>query len=253
MVSEVSAAKAGEIVLWETLNADGHLQASQPAESVWLLRLPTGQPNGRWKEVQADASTAVLDDEAANLKKEVPREWLSVANPLDPEKPRSVALFTFTLPEFAEDTLQAAVLTLSGWAEGLGDQPTQAQVFIVEDQDWEAESADWQNVPALLNNVPRGHFIRHRVVDNASGAARVAGQINLSRTEPEKLRLDLTGILREAAGQKITVLIAQEPRWDVHPSEKEAKGDIQPHGIQLAPATAKPPHTPRVQLLLNRP
>lgn len=252
IVSEVSAGKEGEIVLWETLASDGRLQLKQPAQSVWLLRLPAAKKNSQWQEIQADTSVMVVDD-PAKQRNQAKTVALHVANPLDPEQARAVAIYAFTLPEFAANELQTAVLTLAGMADGLDDQPAQAQVFIVEDAEWDPNSIQWSNTPALRADVPRGHFIRHRVVDNASGSARVAGQINLSHREPQTIQLDLTRALQKNGGQRITLLIAQEPRWDVHPSEKEAKGDIQAHGIQLAPATAKPPHTPRVQLLLNRP
>lgn len=251
IVSEVSAGKAGEVVAQASIPAGGRLQLIQPGESVWLVHLPPLDPQVRWQEVMATTSAEVSDVASERIATGAP-DLIKVSNPANASQPRSVAVYSFELPEFEAGQLRAAVLTLAGQPDGTGDQPVQAQVFVVDLADWSAESISWSNTHALLPDVPRGHFISNRVVDQASGAARVVGQINLSELKMQNLQLDLTGALRDSGGKNITILVAQEPRWDVHPSDRKANGDIQQHGLELAPAGAPAPNTPRINMLMGR-
>lgn len=251
LITEVSEAKGGEVVAKRRLPSDGRLQLEQPAESVWLLRFPPALPDNQWETVSASAVATVWEGRVpSDIYSE--EKALFAVNPADERRPRAVAMFSFELPDIDSKELQSAILSFGVQAEGVGDIPTQAQVFLAESADWDPYSIEWSTAPALLQEVPRGHFIRHRVVDNSSGAAQVLGQINLSSTDVEIVGLEIGDMLRNLGGKKVTFIVAQEPRWDVHPSEREANGDVQPYGLKLATLQADPSLRPRIQFLTGK-
>ena len=105
----------------------------------------------------------------------------------------------------------------------------------------------WSSAPNLRQNIPAGAKITNSVIQGVGTNASIVGQIVVTTTTVSEKIIDLTDFLRGQTNQDFSILIVQDPRWDVA-LPALTTGDVQPDGVQIA--TTESGSGPRLRLVM---
>lgn len=249
LVEEVSEKRGGEVVAVRPLEKGRLGDLTIPSESVWLLHFP-GADSAAWVDVGVEADTRVVCGNhcGENFGAEYA---VQVANDPNDASERSVGFFRFQLPDIPPERVLAALVEFQARLTDAEAGHAQAQVFVSTVSDWEESSLTWSSSRVLRQNVPAGSRIPNRVVQGQGDKVFVAGQVNVTSAEFDTVSLDVTDLLRERGGEALTLLVAQEPRWNVHDGFPDMNGDIQGGGLEIASREQNQVPAARLRLLLR--
>lgn len=229
VINEVSVQKGGELVAVDCVDKFGTLSLVQPAGSVWQLRLPAGQRPLKWIEVPVTADATVKDGVNASVNYGCDHT-IYVRNGFENRDNRSVGIFRFQLPNLPKESVRAAIVEFRAKATC---PSAQAQVFLASADSWSESKVCWDSLDALRKDISAGVMITNRVVRQQSDAAQVVGQLNVDTAAYSTYGLDITRFLLDCDWENLSVLVAQEPRWDVNVAMPGAVGDRQSGGIEF--------------------
>ncbi len=229
LIQEVSEAAYGSGVLWTNLPANSVVSAVQGSNTVWLLTV-SSQPE------QAEQLIAASDNAEVRNGVNSSSNYAGINNIIARNDPtsannRRVAFMKFHLPansltnlDFAELSLPAACATSNCTA--------QAHVYFLTSTNWSSSSITWNNAPNLKQNVPAGVMITNDVINGQDTNANIVGQIVITSTNVSEKLIDLTAFLRSQTNLDFTIMIVQDPRWDLT-LPAQSSGDIQSDGVQI--------------------
>jgi hypothetical protein len=228
-VEEVSGRSNGGIVRVGQLENGRLSRTSMPAQSVWLITVPTPalhtitKPaladtelgDGSWK-MQAGGSTTSLRVRADGT--------------IDG---RRVALIKLPIPGEKSPNVHSVLLRLNA-ATTAGTTPIQAHVYGVTDDSWQESVATWSNMTSCLRqNIASGNEIRRNVVASQGSNSLILGQVVVNSPVFAEQALDVTDFVKSRTGGFATFLVVQEHRWDIAQPALTV-GDTQPEGLLIA-------------------
>lgn len=235
-VEEVSAAHSGGIRKWSTVSADGTLFNEtdnvfvQESYTVLLFTIPAGSMGAEQLIPASDDATVIDGGNTGNNYGS--STTLEVRNDPANASNRKAAYLKFDVPVGYAPDIQMAVLTLPASTSASGEN-IQAHVYGLDDSSWSENSVTWSTGPNLLQGVPAGNLIEHRVIDDQGTTAFIQGQLVVSDTSVTDKSIDVTEFVRSKVGGGASFLISQDPRWDVTLPDLET-GDTQADGIEIS-------------------
>jgi hypothetical protein len=237
---------------------------NQPAQTVWLITLPTRpqriQDGTRQLVLLPAADTTLRDGPLAGTNFGSASTLTARHHPEIPEE-RSAAIIRFDLPpDWDPDELELAFLSLPVAPINGGAATIHAHLYAMDHTHWSETSATWSNTPALRQNAPLGNQIRHGVVAGAGSFVHILGNLTASGTSYTTRQLDITRHLRGIQSPQAAFLVAQVPRWnvDIHqptlPSswDELPPGDSQPDGLRIRSREAATPSSAPATLTVVR-
>ena len=233
VVSEVSEARGGELVLTPALEKGRRIGMEQPAESVWLIHLPASREPAEWIEVPVEADAMVADGSQRG-KNMGAAQQIQVVNSVVEMDGRRAGLFRFQMPDIPADRILEAVVEFPARLADVQQGTSQVQVFLSDHANWNEADVSWSSTVNLRQCHPAGAKIKNRVVQGQGDSVFIAGQLNVSSPAYQMYGLEVTDLLRTCAGTSASFLLVQEPRWDVNSLNLEMDGDIQSGGIDVA-------------------
>lgn len=250
LLEEVSERCHGATACWTNTGAARVLRLTQPARSVWLLRVPAGACLP--EQILAASDDAEARDGANRTLSYGAASVLTARNdPADAAR-RSAVFVKFPLPATNLAGLEFALLSLH--AAGTTGLTAQAHVYGLDAVAWDQATLAWSNAPNLRQGVPAGARITNAIIAGVGNSARILGQVVVGSTNFSETLLDVTGFVRRLTNGLAAFLISQDPRWNVAlPSL--ADGDAQPGGVVIVASeggtTAAP--GPRLRLVFRSP
>jgi hypothetical protein len=237
LIQEVSESSYGGGVLWTNLPASSVVSAVQGSNTVWLLTV-SGQPESAEQLVAASDNAEVRNGLNSSINYAGATNMTARNDPASANN-RRVAFMKFHLPtnsltnlDFAELSLQAGCATSNCTA--------QAHVYFLTSTNWSSPSITWNNAPNLKQNMAAGVMTTNDVINGQDTNAYIVGQIVVTSTNVSEKLIDLTGFLRGQTNQDFTLMVVQDPRWDLTLSTQTLgavqPGDIQPDGVQIITA-----------------
>lgn len=210
-VEEVSAARLGEIVRWETLGSSKTLGATQPPRSLWMIR---AIPAESFVEAASHPPLAGALMPSATHFEGISNEPLRARHHLNDPQQRSVLFATFDNEELRDHKPSRAYLRLRGSTEAGADDAVY-HVYAVIDG-WKAHrNARWEDMPHLRHgtaawNAPR---INAGLVGGEERNVRLVGTFRSAASEGmREHRFDVTKILRRHGHRAATFLISRDIR-----------------------------------------
>lgn len=243
-LEEVSEATSGGGVLWTNLPTNSILSAVQGSNSVWLLTIPSRAQQAE-QMVTATADAEVRDGIYRSNNYGSAATMIARNDPVTNAN-RRAAFMKFHLPMTDFASLESVVLSLQA-AGATSNTTAQAHVYFVTNTSWSASTITWSNAPNLKQNMPTGVMIPNAVVTGVDTNASIVGQLVVTSTNAVEKLIDLTDFLRRQTNQDFTILIVQDPRWNLT-LPAQTLGDIQPDGIQIT--TSEGGSGPRLRLVL---
>ena len=244
LLEEVSEAASGGGVLWTNLPINSILSAVQGSNSVWLLTIPNRTQQAE-QMVTATADAEVRDGiyRANNYGSAA---TMIVRNDPATNANRRAAFMKFHLPVTDFTSLESVVLSLQA-ACATSNTTAQAHVYFVTNTSWLASTITWSNAPNLKQNMSAGVMITHAVITGVDTNASIVGQLVVTSTNAVEKLIDLTDFMRRQTNQDFTILVVQDPRWNLT-LPAQTLGDIQPDGIQIT--TSEGGSGPRLRVVL---
>ena len=245
LIEEVSETNYGSGVLWTNLPAGAVINATQPANSVWLLTAPNHaqQP----EQIIAATADAEVRDGANKGNNYGSATTMTARNDPANTANRRAAFMKFHLPVTNLNTIEFALLSVQA-ACATSNCTAQAHVYFLNTTNWSSSNITWSNAPNLKQNSAAGSNIVNDVILGVGTNASIVGQIVVTSTNASEKLIDLTDFLRGQTNTDFSILVVQDPRWDVTlPSL--ASGDVQPDGVQIT--TTEGGNGPRLRLVLS--
>ncbi len=244
LLEEVSETNYGTGMLWTNLPTNGIINATQNFNTVWLLTAPA-RPQQPEQIIAATDDAQVCDGANRGVNYGVVPAMIVRNDPASAAN-RSVALMKFHLPvtnfnalEFALLSVPAACATSNGIA--------QAHVYFLNSTNWSQASVTWSSAPNLKQNSAAGSNVANSVILGVGSTASIVGQLVVTTTNISEKLIDLTDFLRSQTNQDFSILVVQDPRWDITLPVLTA-GDVQPDGVKIA--TTESGTGPRLVLVL---
>ena len=243
LLEEVSETDYGAGSLWTNLPAASVLGATQPANSVWLLTVPARAQQA--EQLVAATEDAEVRDGGNRGSNYGAAAAMTVRNDPADAANRRAALIKFHLPT-NPNNLEFALLSLRAGC-ATSNCTAQAWVYLLTDTNWSQSTVTWSTVPNLRQNGAAGSNIANSVVQGLGTNASIAGQIVVTSVNASEKLVNLTDLLRGQTNVDFSLLILQEPRWDLS-LPTLVPGDTQPDGLQLS--TTESGNGPRLRLVL---
>jgi hypothetical protein len=232
LIQEVSETSYGGGVLWTNLPINSVVSAVQGSNTVWLLTV-SGQPE-QTEQLVAASDNAEVRNGVNSSSNYAGTTTMTARNDPASANNRRVAFMKFHLPansltnlDFAELSLQAACATSNCVA--------QAHIYFLTNTNWSSSSITWNSAPNLKQNMPAGVMITNDVINGEDTNANIVGQMVVTSTNASEKLVDLTGFLRGQTNQDFTIMVVQDPRWDLT-LPAQTPGDAQPDGVQVTTA-----------------
>ncbi len=246
IIEDVSQWRNGVLRSMERVENGRVLPGNQPAQTVWLISIPTRPQkpvteDSNILEIPVTADAMVRDGTHANTNFGSEGEAWARNDASDPSG-RAAALLRFELPEdWDPSELQIALLAVPVSPINGGSETVHAHLYGIDNPDWDESTVTWTNAPNLRKNAATGNEIRHGVVTGAGETAHILGQLTVSGSGHTTRRVDVTDYLIRKTGGAAGFLITQDPRWDIdiHQPEVPAqwsdlpRGDTQPDGMRV--------------------
>ncbi|MES2465808.1 MAG: DNRLRE domain-containing protein [Verrucomicrobiota bacterium] len=227
-VEEVSSTSSGGTVRLTRLDQGKLATADIPAQSVWLITLPS-QPLVLATRL-ATADTQLGDGSAKTLSGGTPSVMTVRAD--GTAGGRRVCLIKIPVPPGNPAETPSILLQLEA-ATSSGSQPVQAHVYGVEDNTWTEDTLTWGTAASFLKQgIPDGNAIQHNIVAAQGTASQILGQLVVNSTIPSTHSLEVTDFVKSRHDGVASFLVVQEHRWDIAQPGLTA-GDIQPAGLRI--------------------
>ena len=244
LLEEVSETNYGSGLLWTNLPANSVVPATQNANTVWLLTAPA-RPQQAEQIIFASDDAEVRDGANKNVKYGS-ATTMTARNDSASTANRRAALMKFHLPTTNFAGIEFALLSLPA-ACATSNCVAQAHVYFLTNTAWTQSAVTWSSAPNLRQNIPAGAKITNSVIQGVGTNASIVGQIVVTTTTVSEKIIDLTDFLRGQTNQDFSILIVQDPRWDVA-LPALTTGDVQPDGVQIA--TTESGSGPRLRLVM---
>lgn len=251
LIEEVSEDFYGTISHYTRVLGGQVTTFTQPANTVWLVTIPTRtqefiSPGVPTLTLLATNDATVKDGTNKNLNYGAQTNLVIRNDPANTAN-RSTALLKFRLPTIYLPDVQFAVLTVAG-ATLTTNATVQAHVFGITNNSWAQSTVTWATAPNLSQNIPAGNTIPSQFVNGLGDSAFLQGQLVFSSTNFSEQQLDVTAFIRARTNYDASFLVSQDPRWNVAlPSL--AAGDTQPDGMQLVSLEGSSVNGPRLLLV----
>jgi hypothetical protein len=244
LVQEVSEASYGGSVLWTNLPANAIVSAVQGSNTVWLLTIPGAaqQP----EQIVAATADAGVRDGGNRTVNYASAATMTARNDPANNANRSAAFIKFHLPAINLTNLGLAELSLQA-ACAITNTTAQAHVYFLHTTNWSPSTITWSSAPNLIQNMPAGTMITNDVITGVGTNASIVGQLVVTSTNVTEQIVDLTSFLRDQTNQDFTILVVQDPRWDLT-LPAQTPGDMQPDGVKII--TTEGGTGPRLRLAL---
>lgn len=211
IVEEVSADRHGEVSQILTMPADGVLNLTQPAQSVFLLSIPKAAPTyvltlGATDDAMVKAGTNANSNFGSS-----PNLFAknSVANPAA----RNVSLIKFNTGSLINSEVEQAILQVYGENQG-SDSQVITHVYGLTNDNWNESTINWNNAPNLADSLGTAlDDISENFIEDIGNSAHIVGHLT-GIAASRGLALDVTDFVRDHPDQQITFLIAREVRFD---------------------------------------
>ena len=244
LLEEVSETNYGSGLLWTNLPANSVVAAPQNANTVWLLTAPA-RPQQAEQIIFASDDAEVRDGANKNVNYGS-ATTMTARNDSASTANRRAALMKFHLPTTNFAGIEFALLSLPA-ACATSNCVAQAHVYFLTNTAWTQSAVTWSSAPNLRQNIPAGAKITNSVIQGVGTNASIVGQIVVTTTTVSEKIIDLTDFLRGQTNQDFSILIVQDPRWDVA-LPALTTGDVQPDGVQIA--TTESGSGPRLRLVM---
>ena len=244
LLEEVSETNYGSGLLWTNLPANSVVAAPQNANTVWLLTAPA-RPQQAEQIIFASDDAEVRDGANKNVNYGS-ATTMTARNDSASSAYRRAALMKFHLPTTNIAGIEFALLSLPA-ACATSNCVAQAHVYFLTNTAWTQSAVTWSSAPNLRQNSPAGAKITNSVIQGVGTNASIVGQIVVTTTTVSEKIIDLTDFLRGQTNQDFSILIVQDPRWDVA-LPALTTGDVQPDGVQIA--TTESGSGPRLRLVM---
>ena len=235
LIEEVSEGSFGAVTHYTRVLSGLVTTFTQPANSVWLITIPS-KPQHFVSPGVPTLITNVVEDatvkEGVNKSSNFGTETgLLVRNDPANAANRSAALLKFRLPKIYPPDIQLAVLSVQA-STITSNVTAQAHVFGLTNDAWSQDTITWATAPNLRQNIAAGNRITNNVVSGLGDSAFLQGQLVCSSTNAVELQIDVTAFVRGRTNDFATFLVSQDPRWNLAlPSL--TPGDTQPDGIRI--------------------
>jgi len=229
LLEEVSETNYGTGLLWTNLPANSVIAAAQNANTVWLLTAPA-RPQQPEQIIYATDAAEVRDGANKNVNYSSATTMTARNDPASTAN-RRAALMKFHLPTTNFAGIEFALLSLSA-ACATSNCLSQAHVYFLTNTAWTQSAVTWSTAPNLRQNVPAGTRITNSVIQGVGTNANIVGQFVVTATNISEKLIDLTDFLRGQTNQDFSILVVQDPRWDVA-LPALTLGDTQPDGLQI--------------------
>jgi hypothetical protein len=229
LLEEVSETNYGTGLLWTNLSANAVVAATQNTNTIWLLTAPARPQQGEQMVYATDAAE-VRDGANKNVNYGSATTMTARNDPTSTAN-RCAALMKFDLPTTNFAGIEFALLSLSA-ACATSNCVAQANVYFLTNTSWSASAVTWSTAPNLRQSVPAGTKITNSVIQGVGTNANIVGQLVVTTTNLSEKLIDLTDFLRGQTNQEFSILVVQDPRWDVA-LPALTPGDPQPDGAQI--------------------
>ena len=212
---EVSAGYAGGVARTLTLGANRRLPLDQPADTVWLTTIPYASV--KESRPLAPEQAALVRSGAEADTALGTGQGLAVRR-TDGTAPNEVSLLEFAIPRFGRPGLCRATLEFAA-----GGSPLTVLVVAVEGLDWDERKVTWNNAPYLGG--------ADAVLTGDGNEVRPAGQLTIGPDAGAPSAIDVTDVVRRAAGRRLTLIIIDQPTSaDPTPDDGRAATLMTPEG-----------------------
>jgi hypothetical protein len=211
VVEEVSADRHGEVSQVITVPANGMLNLTQPAQSVFLVSVPKAAPT-YVRTLTATDDAMVKSGTNANANFGTSPNLFAKNDAVDPAA-RNVTLIKFNTGSINNDAVQQAILEVNGLNAGSASQVI-AHVYGIADNSWSESTITWNNAPNLKDSLSTAvSSISDNFIDDEGNTAHILGNLTGTATS-RQLSIDVTDFVRDHPNQQISFLIAREVRFD---------------------------------------
>ncbi|MEO5947215.1 MAG: discoidin domain-containing protein [Chitinophagaceae bacterium] len=195
----VSPEYYGEVTQVLNIGADKKLQLVLPPQSVMLLTIPKKAVSAKMIVAKDDATVTGGKNASKNdgLQKEL-KVQLDAANPSN----NNVAYLSFDLSTVIASKTQKVLLKVNGYTNKT-ESHFRLHVYGIPDAAWSEKTLNWNNAPLLDN--------KEALIKEVGQKAFVAGEIAFTK-EPEDHFVDVTSLLKDHPGKKITFVLVRETR-----------------------------------------
>lgn len=225
---EVGPDRQGELGLLAAVGTDAMVDCTQPAQSVWLIRIPLRRANHQ--ELAAEAAATVRGGAYANTAPGGGGELAVRKGSVQSD--HQVSYVRFALPQVYRPRVRQAVLRLHG-RNSVDATSFGFHVYGLADDAWTQQTLTWNNAPNLAAFEP--------LVEDVAGTARILGHLTADATAADH-RLDVTDFVRTHADDRLTFVLARETRFsgddDLRAAAIDSRGG--PHPPVLEVWTARP-------------
>ncbi len=229
LLEEVSETNYGTGFLWLPGPTNGIIPALQNSNTIWLLTA-SSRPEQAEQVISATENAQVCDGTNRTVHYDS-APTLTVRNDPANAANRSAVLLKFHLPVTNFNLLDFALLSLNA-ACATGNGLAQAHVYFLNSTNWSQSTVTWSSAPNLKQNIPAGSNILNSVIQGVGTNASIVGQLVVSTTNASEKLIDLTDFLRSQANADFSILVVQDPRWDIT-LPAMTPGDVQPDGLKL--------------------
>ncbi len=211
IVEQVSADRQGEVSQILTVPANGILNLTQPAQSVFRVSVPKTAPTYVVSLGATDDAMVKAGANANNNFGASPNLYAknSVTNPAA----RNVSYIKFNTGDIANSEVQQAILQVWGQNTGSASQVI-THVYGLTDNNWDEATITWNTAPNLsASNSTSLNDISQNFITDIGNTAHIVGELTAVATA-RQMSIDVTDFVRNHPDEQITFLIAREVRFD---------------------------------------
>lgn len=191
--------------------ANGVLNLSQPAQSVFLVSIPKTAPT-YVRTLGATNDAMVKSGANANSNFGASPNLFAKNEPVDPAA-RNVSFIKFNTGSIVTSEIEQAVRQVYG--ENMGtDSQVITHVYGLTNDNWNEATINWNNAPNLKDSLGTAlDDISENFIDDIGNTAHIVGHLT-GIAASRQLSLDVTDFVRDHPDQEMTFLIAREVRFD---------------------------------------
>ncbi len=150
-IEEVSGLHNGEVTHLVTVPENRQITLTQPSQSVWLLTVPSGQPQSIVTLVPT-ADAGVRNSDAGSTSDYREQNFGDAAGAMVGRDPNSAELdralyLQFALGDLTASDVSRAILELTGMSSA---DPISLHVYALANDAWGEDTITWANAPNLL-------------------------------------------------------------------------------------------------------
>ncbi len=210
VVEEVSADRHGEVSQVVTVPANGMLNLTQPAQSVFLVSVPKAAPT-YVRTLTATDDAMVKAGTNANSNYGSSPNLFAKNDAADPAA-RNVSFIKFDTGSINND-VQQAIFQVNGLNAGSASQVI-AHVYGIADNNWNESTITWNTAPNLNASLSTAlSSISDNFIAGIGDTAYFVGNLTGTATS-RQLSIDVTDFVRDHPDQQITFLITREVRFN---------------------------------------